>query len=173
MAGNPVTFSAKSLRAIVKNEVERARRELLQQIGPLQETSNEWRTAQQEQAVQTQARQTAQAVLTELRQDPEFKKHEPEVLKLYAQMDGVRQKYGAIATLQMAWNKYYRETVVPTLSHRQEQQTLTELQRSATAGTNGAVTPQTAAPSKPKIRDGSVDDLAAHMATLAGAATAT
>lgn len=173
MTGNPITYSAKSVKALVKNEVERARRELLAEINPLRETSDEWRQAQQTQAVQAQARQTATEVLTELRQNPEFKKHEPEVLRLYQQMEPVRQKYGAVATLQMAWNRFYHETIVPTLTHRQEQQTLTDLQRSAAAGTPGAVTPPAPTPSKPKIRDGNVDDIAAHMEALAGAATVT
>lgn len=173
LQGNPAGYSPKQLQTLIKNALARERREWEQQFGPVQQFVGQLQEEQARTQVTQQAQQTVQAVLGELRADPEFQKHEREVLGMYMQMDAARQKYGAIATLHAAWNKFYRERIVPTLGQTAQAQVLTDLQKSATAGAQGSPKPVPAAPTAPKLREGNLDDLATHMANKFGAMSAT
>lgn len=175
MQGNPAGYSPKALKQVIQNAIAKARHEWQQEFAPVASVVGEFQTEREHLALQQQAQSTAQTVLGELRQDPDFKKHEKDVLKTYQSLveNGYMERYGPVATLHMAWNKFYRESVVPTLGQQTQQQVLSDLQRSAHAGAVGAVAPTPPAPPKPRLREGNVDDLAAHMERLMGAQPAT
>lgn len=173
MAGNPAAYSAKAVQQLVANASERAFRRFQQENRPLTEFMQQATQQQQEQAALAQGRQTAATLLSELRQEPHFKEHEREIVALYAQMGQYRERYGAVATLNRAYQKYMVEKILPTLSATERTRVVEDMQRSAVGGAQGA--PQAASPQPPKrvIRDGNVDDLAARMREIAGATPVT
>lgn len=175
MQGRPAGYSPKTLKVLLQNEMARLRRELQQQYGPLQESVGSILSEREMLQLQTQATKTASEVIGELERNPAFKENKAKVLAVYQGLvqSGYMERHGAVATLHAAWNKFYHEQIVPTLGQKTQQQVLSDMRQSAHAGSPGALPGTPPAPPKPKLREGNLDDLAAHMAALSGAQSAT
>jgi hypothetical protein len=156
-----LAYSHEANLTIAANAAERMRRELRKEFEP----ALKYAQVGTERAAQEQVRQEATAIASEVmqtaRQLPYFTEHEQEVARVHRSIPpDVRRRVGAVASLYMAYNKVLADNVLPTLSATAERQAIADLKRSAHAGANGiAATPPP--PSKPVVRDGNVDDLAA------------
>lgn len=153
-------YSHEANLQIARNAAERMRRELRKEFEPALRYAQTGTQREQQEAIRTEATQTATEVLSVARQLPHFKEHEAEIGQLLATIDpNVRRKVGSVAALYMAYNKLLADKVLPTLSGSVERKTIADLQRSATAGATGVS--GAPAPAKPAtVRDGNVDDLA-------------
>lgn len=102
----------------------------------------------QQREQQAQAWTEVGQILTQFRADPDFKAHEKEVKAELAQ----DPRLAALAdrdpqqALELAFNRVYRELIVPARAKASEGDTLANLQRKAVAGTTN---PATATPTMP------------------------
>ena len=155
-----LAYSHEATLQLAKNAAERAARALRKEFSPALEYAQQGRQERQQQAMLSEARQTASEAIAAARQLPYFKEHEPAISEAMAQIPvEVRQRVGSVAALYMAYNKVLAEKVLPTLSSTVQRQTIADMQRSATAGANGT-SQSPPPPSKPAVREGNVDDLA-------------
>ena len=156
-----LAYSHEANLRVAANAAERMRRELRKEFEPALKYAQVGTEREAEQQVRQEATAIATDVLTTARQLPHFTEHEQEIAAVHRSIDpSVRRRVGAVASLYMVYNKVLADKVLPTLSATAERQAIADLKRSAHAGANGiAATP--APSSKPVVRDGNVDDLAA------------
>lgn len=166
------TYSDKAMLQIANNAAERARRQVMQEMGPVLEYIQQAQARDGVSSIQSQGRQLAADAIETMKTYPSWDLKK--VGAIYTKMDSsIRQRFGVVAALHMAYNKYYAEQVLPTLGTQAEERQLADLQRSASAGApNGTGGAPPAPPQKKSIREGNIDDIAARMAEIHGSLSA-
>lgn len=160
-------YSVKAMRQIITDLRADIERSLRAEFQP----AIDFTTSSQEQAeldaIRSESRDIAREAIATARQYPHFKEHEQAIADELAAIDPrVRSRVGSVGAMLMAYNKVLTEKVLPTLGAKTEAATIADLQRSAAAGSTTVTTTATGNATAPKLRDGNVDDLAAHMARI-------
>jgi len=161
-------YAAEQVVDIVTNKVAEAleafKNEHLQPLGQRFEQMDE-----REQVVQLihDSRTEAAEVMAEMRQMPHFKENEAKIGEiLKALPPKLKERAGAIGSLQIAYNKFLRDSVFPTIETAAEQR-VTERMRTKAAAGSGQVTPAGQSQSPGKTKPKTPEELSRHMAAMA------
>jgi hypothetical protein len=166
-------YSAKAYQRLMQNALERQKRDMLKLVQPALEYAQQGQQTALEQARHAESQRYAQESFDIVSKLPHFDLSGVRTAFLAIRPD-VRARLGGHGSLMTAYHNYLAQHVLPTLSQRQEAQTIEDLRRSAVAGNTASAAGSAAAPKKtPRIKDGDVDGLAAHLAKLYGDAQAT
>lgn len=170
--GTKKTYSEEANRQVAANAAERMRRQLMQELAPVLEYVQGSRDRDDMAAIRQEGQQSATQIVDTLSTYPHWDLKK--VGAIYTKLDpSIRQKWGVPAAMLIAYNKYMAEQVLPTLGQRERQATVVDMQRSAAAGTIGAVVPPPPAAPKRVIREGNIDDIAKLMRDKEAALNAT
>lgn len=166
-------FSDKAMRVLVKNETERLRRQLVEEMAPALQFATEGRQQAQQAELRNSARDFVARSYGEVSRLPHFNR-ERVAAEYSALTEAQRVEMGTHGALMTAYTNDLVKRVLPTLGSSQQAATIEDLRRSAVAGSPSAAaaTPRSAS-SKVSIKDGDTDGLAAHMERLYGGGAAT
>lgn len=166
------TWSRQAIEKILSIQERRLMRAWQQQFGPYQQWAQQQYQAGEEANLHAYTQSIADEALANARELPHFKEHEEEIGKrLLAVPAEVRNRIGAVACLYHAYNSVLKDKVFPGMAAKAESASREQLTRKAAAAA-GSVHPQDGAAAAGIKRPRTVDELARHMATLAGGGAA-
>jgi hypothetical protein len=174
-------YSEEQMGQILESFGTHLEAKLTGQMKPLMEAHTRQTETEKKAAIRAEAQASVNEFMAEYRARPHFmvddgkggKIEHPSILRnLQAIPPNVRAKIGPEAAVSRAYNKYLAEEVFPTIGTTAAAQVRDENARKLRgsdgsmhpAGANGSTNP-------PRLRDGDINGLAAHMAKLAGANT--
>jgi hypothetical protein len=159
-------YSADDVAKIVDIVERKITAKVMGEIQPLRETTGRMTEAEQKAQAQYQSRVKAGQVLTDMRNRPHFKEHEPKIAARLKAMDPrVKQSLGPVGALYQAYTDVLASDVFPSINTSAEQRVREENARKANG--SAIVVPGAGGADPKKVELNNPGQLAKHMESLA------
>ena len=161
--GRQRAYSHSAVQQLLRNMEER----LTRKMQPFQDFADSSASEREQMNIQREANNVASAALDRAGKMPYFNENKALIRQKLAEMNPqYRRSIGSVAAMYEAYNQVLMEKVYPTQRSDIERGVVADFNKKANGGSTTILPGAGAAAGGPKIREGNLDDLAAHMANI-------